>query len=298
MRIRTLLMVELIGRSFKELSQKDPLRLAGATAFFTTFALPAILLIIMQLLGLIFTRQESNNQLYDKLNSYVGNSAASHLINVLKAFENAADNKIAVILGFAFLLFVATTLFKVIKNSINEIWNIKVNGRLTLRLVLLNRCRELIVILLAGILFIFSLFLETMQSMASEEFIQSSKLARIIFNQWIGFLFSTLIVTIWFGVIFCFLPDGRIPARVCFTGAFMTSILFNLGKILIKWLLISGDLNIIFGKSSAVVLLLLFVFYSSLMFYFGAMYTKLLAESRNITVRPLSHAKMYKSPGN
>ena len=297
MHISTPVLVKLIGRSFKELSHKDPLRLAGATAYFTTFALPAILLIIMQLLTLIFSRQESNNQLYNKLVGYVGTSAATHLLNVLKAFENVADDQLAMILGFAFLVFVATTLFKVIKNSINEIWNIKVNDKLTIRLILLNRFRELTIILLAGILFLFSLFLETMQAMASEEFIQSSKLARIIFNQWTGLLFSIIIVTIWFGVIFSFLPDGRIPARICFTGAFMTSILFTTGKVLIKWLLVSGDLNIIFGKSSAVVLLLLFVFYSSLMFYFGAMYTKLLAESRNISVTPLPHAEAYNPLG-
>ena len=283
-------MVKLIGRSFKELGHKDPLRLAGATAFFTTFALPAILVIIIQLLGLIFTQKESNDQVYEKLNSYVGPASASHLINVLKGFENIADSQIAIFFGFAFLIFIATTLFKVIKNSINEIWNVKIVQQLTIRVIISNRFRELIVILSAGILFLFTLFLEAMQSMATEEFIQSSKLARIIFNQWTSFMISTLIVTIWFGIIFYFLPDGRIPARICFAGAFMTSILFNTGKVVIKWLLVSDNLNIIFGKSSAVVLLLLFVFYSSLMFYFGATYTKLLADNKHIPVRPLPHA--------
>src|SRR5687767_11779374 len=103
--------IKLIVRSFKELAQKDPLRLAGATAFFTTFALPAVLLIMLQLARIVLTRQESTDQLYHKVNKYIGPQMANHLINVLKAFEKIAENQVAIIAGFVFLLFVATTLF-------------------------------------------------------------------------------------------------------------------------------------------------------------------------------------------
>ena len=285
-------MLRLIGRSFRELSYKDPLRLAGATAFFTTFALPAILLIVVQMLQLIFSRRESNRQLYDKLNDYVGEQSASHLINVLEGFEKIGQNPVSIILVIVFLMFVATTLFKVIKNSINDLWDIEIKRSHTPGVVLLNRFRELVIILSAGTLLLITLFLEGIMTTATKELLNSALLSKILLNEWTGNIISTIVVAIWFGIIFSFLPDGRISIRICFTGAFITAILFNIGKVLIKRLLLNVELQELFGKSSAVVLLLLFVFYSSLLFYFGAMYTKLLAGSRHISVKPLPHAKL------
>lgn len=282
-----------MGRAFRELGKKDPLRLAGATAYFATFALPAILFLILQLLRLLLTREQSNNQIYDRLDSYVGADAAAHVINVLKGFEKIADSQFAVIIGVAFLLFVATTLFKVIKNSINDVWNVRVVQKLTPGVVIKNRLRELIIILSACLSLLITLFLDGMQSMAVEEFVRSSTLSQVLFSRWTSFVISILVSTLWFGVIFCFLPDGRLPIRICFMGAFLTSVLFNVGKLLIKWALLDSNLNVLFGKSSAVVLLLLFVFYSSLMFYYGATFTRVLAEKRNIAVRLLKHAEAY-----
>lgn len=290
---RMSVVLKLARRSFKELGQNDPLRLAGATAFFTTFALPAILLIILQLTRLVLTRKESSHQLFDNINKYVGKQTATHLINILKGYDRIAENWMAIITGYIFLLFVATTLFKVIKNSLNEIWDIKVIEKKSFSLTLHMRLRELVVILSAGILFIFALFLEGLQATASKEYLQSSTLMNLVLTNSITFIISTIIVTSWFGLIFCFLPDGRIPVRIGFAGAFVTSILFNTGKLVLKWILLYSDLNSIFGKSASVVLLLLFVFYSALIFYFGAAFTKVLAHYKNEPIRPLPHAILY-----
>jgi membrane protein len=283
----------LIRNSFKEFGQNDPLRLAGATAFFTTFALPAILFIILQITRLVFTRQRSDNELFDKLTKYVGKQSATHLVNVLDAFERVAENPTAIILGFIFLLFVATTLFKVIKNSLNEIWDIRVVKKKSLKLTLWKRLRELIVILSAGVLFLLSLFLEGVRTLVNPEVLETSAMAALVLGNVISFIISLLIVTTWFGLIFCFLPDGRIPARIGFAGALITGILFNTGKLLLKWMLLDSNLNEIFGRSASVVLLLLFVFYSALIFYFGAAYTKVYAHARNVRIRPLPHASLY-----
>lgn len=285
----------LIKQSFRELFSNDPLRLAGATAFFTTFALPAILLIILQLVRLALPWKQGKEELFTKLTKYVGRDSASHLINVLKGFESVADNWISAITGFIFLLFVATTLFKVIKNSINQIWNIKVVAKKTFTLALKMRLKELIIICSAGILFLFTIFLDGMQAFASEEFISRSRVAAFIFSNTTGFIISVIIATIWFGLIFSFLPDGRLPIGVSFFGAFITSILFNIGKLVLKSALHNGNLNTIFGNSAAVVLLLLFVFYSALIFYLGAAFVKVLAERRGVSIQPLPHAKKDKN---
>jgi membrane protein len=286
-------MVTLLRRAFRELGKKDPLRLAGATAFFATFALPAILFLFLQLFRLLLTPQQGSDRIYDRLDNYVGPDAATHVINVLKGFEKIAESPLAVTTGVAFLIFVGTTLFKVIKNSINDIWNVRIVQKLTPAVIAKNRLRELTIILSACLLLLFTVSIDGIQSLAHQEFVTSSTLSRVLFSQWTSLGISILVSTLWFGIIFCFLPDGRLPNKICFTGAFLTSVLFTAGKMVIKWALLYSNLNVLFGKSSAVVLLLLFVFYSSLMFYYGATFTRVLAEKRNIPVRPLKHAEAY-----
>lgn len=291
---RKLRVFKTIKSSFAELMQNDPLRLAGATAFFATFALPAVLFIMLQITRLVLSRKESNEELFIRLNKYVGTQSATHLINVLKRFEKVAENWVAIVAGFLFLVFVATTLFKVIKNSLNDIWNIKVVAEKSVGLTFTMRLRELVVILSAGILLLLTLFIEGIQAVASEEFLQSSTLVRLVLNNSISFVIAVVIATIWFGLIFCFLPDGRYPVRIGFIGAFVTSILFNAGKLLLKSLLLQSNLNTIFGNAASVVLLLLFIFYSALIFYLGAAYTKVLADHSGIKIKPLSHAELYR----
>lgn len=285
--------LSLLRRTFSEFGRNDPLRLAGATAFFSTFALPAVVLIILHIARLVLSPDESNTQLYDKLNNFVGDQTSAHLITVMEGFEKVTDNWMAMIAGFIFIIFVATTLFKVIKNSLNQIFKVSVVAKISFRLTLGMRIRELIVVLAAGILFLFVLLMEGTQALAAKEFRESSKLINLIFSNSIGFVISVIVATMWFGLIFCFLPDGRIPVKTCFVGALLTSILFNTGKLLLKWILLSSNVNLIFGKSAAVVLLLLFVFYISLILYFGATFTKILAHHKNEQIKPLPHARLY-----
>ena len=270
--------------------RNDPLRLAGATAFFTTFALPAILLIILQIARFVLTEKDGRKELFVKLDSYVGNQSARHLINVLRSYEKVTDDWATTIAGFIFLLFVATTLFKVMKNSLNQIWDIRVVAKRSFALTLNMRMRELAVILSAGILFLASLLIDGMQAMANEEFLQDSPLAGVVLNGTIAFIVSVIIASVWFGLIFCFLPDGRFSVATSFTGAIVTSVLFNIGKLVLRSALHNSMLDTIFGNSAAVILLLLFVFYSSLIFYLGAAFTKVLAAHKGISIKPLGHA--------
>jgi membrane protein len=292
MRQRRPEVLQLTRTSLLEFLRNDPLRLAGATAFFTTFALPAILLIILQIARFVLTENDGKKELFVKLDSYVGNQSAKHLINVLRSFETVADNWATTIAGFIFLLFVATTLFKVIKNSLNQIWDIKVVAKRSFALTLNMRLRELAVILSAGILFLVSLLIDGMQAMASEEFLKNSRVASVVLNSSIAFIVSVIVASVWFGLIFSFLPDGRFSVATGFIGAIVTSVLFNIGKLILRSALHNSILDTIFGNSAAVILLLLFVFYSSLIFYLGAAFTKVLAAHKGIPIKPLRHAEV------
>jgi len=290
-RIETL---SLLRKSFREFRENDPLRMAGATAFFTTFALPAVLIILIQVFGLIFSPRMMTRQLLKNLADIVGSKTASELHKTLINVHHLSSTWYFAAGGFLFLLFVSTTLFKVIKDSLNQLWNIRMKGKVGITFNLLNRAKSFIVILFTGILFLSVLMAEGLLNFLSstlhDQFPEKHLMLNLLVNQGI----SLLVVTIWFTMIFKFLPDGRPAWRVAITGGFFTGILFSLGKLLLKWLLSYSNMQTIYGASASSALLLLFVFYDALIFYYGACFTSVWAVYRNKPIQPGKNAVIYK----
>ena len=286
--------VHLIRCSFTELSKNDPLRMAGATAFFTTFALPPILLMIIQALGLIYEPRTIGRQLFQNLREIIGPEGVRQIINTLIAFRDLAQNWWITIGGFIFLVFVATTLFKVIKSSLNQVWKVRAFGKRRLKDVIRSRSYAILVIMLAGVLFAIGLALEGAQAFLGKYISGFSPALALYFNNTLSYLLTLAIVTVWFALLFRYLPDARAPWRTVLTGGFVTSLLFNSGKVVLHWLLTYSNLNTIFGTSASIVLILLFVFYSSLILYFGAAFTKIWAEHYGDPIRPAGHAVHYR----
>jgi membrane protein len=285
---------KLLRESLLELLKNDPLRMAGATAFFTTFALPPILVIIIQSLKLILDPKKVRSQLFQSLESLVGREAVEQLVEVLKALRKLADSWWIIIGGFIFLLFVATTLFKVIKSSINQIWKIRPVQRPGLARTVSSRLQSIAVILIAGLLFMIGLLAEGFQAFIGKYIFEISPLLSAYFNSALNYLISIIIVTLWFAIMFRYLPDGRPEWKVALGGAFLTAVLFNIGKIVLHWLLSYSNINNLYGTSTSIVLLLLFVFYSALILYYGSAFTKVWGIYKDAPIRPLPHAMHYK----
>ena len=284
----------LFKDAFTELGKNDPLRMAGATAFFTTFALPPILIIIIQALGLFFTPDKIQGRLFDQLTTIIGRESVLQVLEVLKAFSNMAENWLITIGGFIFLLFVATTLFKVIKSSLNQLWKIKVLKKSNIVSSMKSRFKAILVILGAGLLFIVGVVAEGAQAVLGKYLLELVPSFAPYFNTGLNHLLSIFIVTIWFAALFRYLPDGRPQWDVALMGALLTSVLFNIGKIVIRWLLTYSNINNVYGASGSIILLLLFVFYSSLILYYGAAFTKIWGIHHRQPIKPKHNAMHYK----
>jgi membrane protein len=286
--------LHLFRKAFRELEQNDPLRMAGATAFFTTFALPPILVILIQVLKGVVGPYEIRSELFSTLSNIIGEEAVIQIQSILRAFRGLAHNWYITAGGFIFLLFVATTLFKIIKGSINQIWKIGVLERKRIRMKLKERLQAIIVILIAGFLFAIGLLVETSQAILGNYMRELFPRFAIYFNGLVHIIISVMMVTTWFAMLFRMLPDGRPSWHLAFIGGFVTSLLFNAGKVLLRWLLTYSNLNNVYGTSSSIVLILLFVFYSSLILYYGAAFTKVLGIYRGEQIVPKSHAVHYR----
>lgn len=286
--------LSLLQQSLKELLKNDPLRMAGATAFFTTFALPPILVILIQWLKLVLDPRQVRSQLFLSLENIIGREAVDQLIDVLLAIRKLASNWWIIIGGFIFLLFVATTLFKVIKSSINQIWKVRPVHSLGVGKTMVSRLQSIAIILIAGVLFVISLLADGLQAYLGKYIFEISPALSFYFRSALNYITSIIIVTLWFAVLFRYLPDGRPQWKTAFTGGFLTAILFNIGKIILHWMLSYNNINTVYGTSAAIVLLLLFVFYTALILYYGAAFTKCWGAKTGNPIAPLHHAMHYR----
>lgn len=283
----------LLKAAFAELMTNDPLRMAAATAFFTTFALPPILIIVVQIFGLLFKMENLSDQFFESIGGVLGNESSLTIKSTFAGFLSKAQNWWITIFGFVFLMFVATTLFKVIKDSLNQLWDIQQDMQKKVKVGLEKRAVGLLVILIAGILFVLSTTIEGLGVLVGNYINEISPGTGKLLNSVMLNIFSILVVTTWFGILFKLLPDANPSWRVVIVGGFFTGVLFTIGKKIIPKLLPFGELSSIFGTSSSVVVLLLFVFYSSFILYFGACFTKVYAISIHQPIKGGQHGHLF-----
>lgn len=192
----------------------DPLRMAGATAFFTIFALPPILIIIVRVLGLFFNRRSIGQQLIEKLANVIGAETAAQVLNTIRSVRQLEQNTLIAILSFIFLLFVATTLFRVIKNSLNQLWDLRAVAGRSLQRLFVSRFRAVLLILLVGLLFLAVLLFDAAQVFLGKYILEIAPSAAFYFNNAFSQAISIVVVTIWFFVLFIYIPDGKPTGRM------------------------------------------------------------------------------------
>jgi membrane protein len=283
----------MIKQSFREIKGKDPLRMAGATAFFTTFALPPIFIILFQSFSLFLSRKVVAQEMMQILSGTLGRGSAQQIRQTTRGFGTLASNWLLTAGGFLFLLFVATTLFLVIKNSLNEIWQIKVKDKPGFLFNLKLRARSLAIILAAGVLFLAGIFLDGFEILAGDYIDKIFSGGGKFFKGMLNEIVSIVVITTWFIVLFRYLADARPSWRVALAGGCLTGILFAAGKTLLSYMMQNSNIGTLYGASGSMVLILLFVFYSSFILYFGASFIKVYAEEMRQPLKLVNKAFRY-----
>lgn len=271
--------------SLQMLRNNDPLRMAGATAFFTTFALPPIVFILAQLFGLILGPKYVGRGLLENIGNNLGTEGAQQVRQVLLSIVGFSSSWYVIVPGFLFLVFVATTLFIVIKNSLNGIWDISINEHPGIKFNIMSRVKSLAVIVLMGLLFLANLFFNSIQGIAGnymEAAFGSSVYFKIIFSE----ITSVIIAATWFVLLFRFLADARPRWKAALAGGMLAGILFTAGSFLLKTLFINGNVGKLYGASGSMVLVLLFVFYTSFIMYYGACFVAVYSAKKGWPLHP------------
>jgi membrane protein len=283
----------ILGRSFSEWRRNDMLRMAGATSFFATFALPPILIILFQAFTLFLSQRYVGSEMMEILTETFGRGSAEQIRVTTRGFRSIANTWYLAAGGFIFLLFVATTLFSVIKNTLNDIWDIRVKERPGILVHLKLRGKSLLILCLAGLLFLISVLLEGVEAVAGSYMQQLLPGTGLLLGSVLSEVISLIIVTAWFILLFRYLGDARPHWITAITGGGLTGVLFSIGRELLSYLVQRSNVGTIYGASGSLVLLLLFIFYASFILYFGACFIKVHAEQTHRPLKPLHHAFHY-----
>jgi len=279
--------------AFNLFQKNDPLRLAGATAFFTNFALPPILIILIRLFGIFTDRRQLVSDIFKRLAIILDDESIAQIRQTLRNIRNINQAWYVTLISFLFFLFVATTLFNVIKNSLHQIWSIGNKDRPGIMFNLKLRLRSIFIILLAGILFFIGLLMDSLQAIIGSLLKSTSPSAGLIFTSIINQIVFIFIVTTWFSVLFRYLTNGRPTWKVAISGGLLTGCLFTAGKYILRILLPLSNIGNIYGASGSIVVIMLFVFYSSLIFYFGASFIKALSIRNQTPIIPKNGSFAY-----
>lgn len=283
---------KLLKDSFNRLQRNDPLRMAGATAFFTSFALPPIMVLIFQFFSIFFSRKLVGSELRNVLTSSLGKDNAEQLRITARGLRDLAQNWYMVVIGILFLIFVATTLFKVIRNTFNDIWNIRPEKSGFLH-DLTVRGRSLVLILAAAILFIAGEIISIAREVAGKYFVSIWPQGGEFFSSLVNRLIGMLTIIVWFIVLFRFLANARPSWRVATVGGILTGVLFYFGKTFLSYMMRHSNAGIVYGAGAALALILLFMFYSSFILYFGASFIKEYSLLTNDPIVPTHKAYQY-----
>lgn len=287
------LLFSLMRRSFVELKKNDPLRMAGATAFFTTFALPPILFILVQIFGLFLDKRTFAIQIMKRLSEILGRDSAQMIRQTLRNAGGLDISLPAALMGFAFLIFIATTLFVVIKNSLDQIWCIGVKPTVNIWFRLKQRMLSFGIIVLAGLLFTAGLAIEAARSLLGEYITSFKPVAGTLSTSFLNEFIFAVIVAVWFCVLFRYVTDGRPRWKSALAGGIFTAVLFTAGKLTIRYFLLLSNIQLIYNTSAAFVLLLLFVFYASMIFYYGGCFVKIVSDHSGAPIHPLEGAYKF-----
>jgi len=254
--------------------------MAGATAFFTTFALPPIVFILAQAFGLLFTPRMVGRGLIETLSNNLGNEGAEQVRTVIMSIRGFSNSLYVIVLGFIFLLFVATTLFSVIKNSLNQIWEVSLKEKPGIRFTIFTRLRSFAAIMLVGILFFANMLFKSIETIGGGYIDKLVEGGSIYFKLVFSEVSGVIIVAAWFIILFRFLADGRPTWKAAIAGGLLTGLLYTAGSVVLRALLTDSNIGKLYGPSGAFVLVLLFVFYTSLIMYYGASFIKVFSDKK------------------
>ncbi|MFN2572537.1 MAG: YihY/virulence factor BrkB family protein [Gemmatimonadales bacterium] len=280
MKLRVPLFARLFWAGLQGWSKDDVPRLGASLAYYTLFAISPILVIAVAIAGAAFGAEAVRGQIVHEIDGVIGRQGAEAVQTILQSAHKDPASTLALIIGTVTLLIAASGAFLELQHALNTIFRVKTDpSKSGIQRLILSRLRSFGVVVSIGFLLMVSLLVSAGLSALTSR-IQQTSFGSPVVLQLINVLVSLLVMTLLFGLIYRLLPDVRLAWRDVWTGAFATSVLFSIGKFLIGLYLGKSSVASSYGAAGSVVVLLVWVYYSSQLILLGAEFTRVHAEHR------------------
>jgi len=287
--------IRLLRNTFSSFFEDNVIKLSAALSYYTIFSLPPLLIMVISLSGFFFGEDAVRGQLFSQINDVVGNAAALQIQEAIKNVKLSGSGYFATVMSIIFLFIGASGVFAEIQDSINYIWGIKAKPKKGILKFVVNRMMSFSMIGVVGFLLMVSLMVNTLMDILSSRLTAYFYDEIFYFAYVLNYLFVFLIIVILFLIIFRTLPDGKVAIKDCFVGASFTAVLFILGKFGIGFYLGNSAVASVYGAAGSIILILVWVYYSAIILYFGAEFTKEYAIAHGNDIIPNAYSvKIFK----
>lgn len=282
--------IDVLKDTFKDFSEDKVPRLAAALAYYTIFSIGPLLLIAISIASILFDSEEVKNQMLGTIGNLVGESGKTAIGDALENANKEGGNVIVASIGIATLLMGASGVFGQLKDALNTIWEVKPKEGQGILGIVRERFLSFTMVLGTGFLLLVSLVVSAGIA-ALGQFLKSVLPGGDIVWQVVNVLITLGILSLMFVVLFKFLPDVQVSWKDVWVGAFITAVLFTVGQVALGLYLGSGSVGSAFGGAGSIVIILVWIYYSALIFFTGAELTQVYARRFGSRVVPAPNAE-------
>jgi membrane protein len=265
-------------------------RLGAALAFYTLFSLAPLLVVVIAIAALGFGREIASIQLIQQIETFIGPEGARVIQSTIENTSRPRSGILATLIGLATMLFGTTVVFSELQDALNMIWKVTSKPRRSMATGLMwDRFLAFSMVLGMSVLLLLSIMANAVLNAMLAIF--GAMLPRVVdWLQTVNFVFSLVIVTLLFVMVYKVLPDVEIAWEAVLVGAVVTGVLFMIGKFLIELYLRYSTTAVVYGAAGSLVILLMWIYYSAQIVYFGAEFTKVYAKYRGYRTVPTENA--------
>ena len=284
----------ILKESLMDFIDNKSLRMSAALSYYTVFSLPPMLIVIISMCEIFYGKAAIEGSIYGHINEYVGNAAAKQIeLIIFKATLSKHITWVSVS-GFASLLLAATGIFSEIQVSINEIWRLKAKPKKGWLKIIVNWTLSFSIVVSLSLIVLISLVINSIMDIIGYHLLKFIPVLLLNLALGINLFLTFFTTTLLFAVIFKVLPDARIRWRDVIVGSITTSFLFMSGKSALNYYLNSSNITSSYGAAGSLIVILLWVYYSAAILYFGATFTRVYARFKGSDIYPNDYAVWIK----
>jgi membrane protein len=281
---------KILKAAFSAFMNDLALKYSASLAYYTIFSLAPLLLLTISLAGLFLGKDAIQGKVFAEINGLVGNDAAKQIQDLIRHLQLSGRSTISVVIGIVTLVIGATTVFGEIQESINIIWQVKAKPKKAWLKLIKDRLLSGSLIVTLGFLLLVSLIINGALLALSDRLKTFLPDFTVVIFNLINIAISFVVIAVLFAVIFKVLPDVRIGWKDVRSGAIFTAILFMLGRLVIGFYIGLSATSSSYGAAGSLIAILLWVYYTAAILYFGAEFTKAYADFYGKRIEPAEYA--------